>query len=200
MKFVTWVAVSQTESSSRPSISGGVTVRSMTAVERPRRAGANPPPPRTGERGAASPAGAGRPGDPPPKASAPLTGRSGRASGAAGGTAATKGGGTGTGAGRTPGGGRFGTGRSGTKRSGANRSGAGRLPGVDRPPLPVESRAASTEATSSWISKMSAIPPSTRVPNSTAPVSTSTIRVVMRRASPNRCRLPSIIQTTPCRR
>ena len=56
MKFVTWAAVSQTESSSRPSISGGVTVRSMTAVGRPRRAGANPPPPRPpGGRGAVVP-------------------------------------------------------------------------------------------------------------------------------------------------
>ena len=207
MKFVRWVAVSQTESSRRPSISGGLFVRPMTAVGRPNGVGANPPPPPPvlRWREPASRAGAGSPAGPGPKASAPLTGRSGRAWGAAGGTAETTGG---AGESRTAGADPAGTNLPGARRAGAgpadaNLPGAG-LPeadtGTDGPPAPVESRVASTAATSSCMSKRSATPPSTRVPNSTAPVATSTIRVVMRRASPTRCRVPSIIQATPCRR
>ena len=211
MKFVRWVAVSQTESSRRPSISGGLFVRPMTAVGRPRGVGANPPPPPPvpRRRGPASGGGAGPPAGAVPKASAPLTGCSGRAPGAAGGIAEPTGGaGVGLVAGaepagtNLPGAGRAGAepaggasvglvagaepagtnlpgaGRAGADPAGTNLPGAGlpnadpagtNLPGAglpdadtgaDGPPPPVESRVASTAATSSWMSKMSAIPPS----------------------------------------
>ena len=116
--------------------------------------------------------------------------------GATGGTAAA-----------TPGAGAFqgaGDGRTAPRRPGANvgaePAGALRADAMAPWPASAESRAASAAATSSWTSKRSATSPSTRVPNSTAPVATSTIRVVMRTASPTRCRVPSTIHATPWRR
>ena len=185
------MAVSQTESSRRPSIRGGLPVRAIVTVGRSRGiGGVKPPPPLLRERGrragAASPPAS-------PNASAPVTLLSDRGPDSAGNlldaaAAAILAGGA-SGPVEPP------PARGATRVGGVTRP-AG-TPGVS---AAAESRAASAVPTSSWMSNRSPNVPSTRVLNAFAPVATSTTRAVIRNRSPMRCNAPSTSQVTPRRR
>ena len=225
-KSVTWIAVSHTESSSRPSISGGLAVRDTATVGRSKRPGANPPPPDRRGGGASpvlggrarSPAGRARtpvtpfpdPGVPPAaKGSAPTPAETRPAAGNEPGVPGDAGAVRGPGSTRPPGGAasagtarvsggapRFGRPATSASGGGAARESRGAVR-YDGDADRDASQSATAAATRSCVSNRSSHVPSTLVLNATAPDATSTTRVVTRRRSPTRCNVPSTSQLTP---